>query len=360
MMREIIEPMINKLLGMYEDVLHPSRFDCLKSIMAGIVTTGSVQISKIARTFSGPAQLESVCSRIRRFLEDEEFDSVEVARNIAKILGLTRISRWTLVVDRTNWKLGDTHNNLLVLGVIHKKSFIPLIFNNLGDTRKSGNSSTADRQCIMDTFREAFPDQKIKSLIGDREFIGWRWVAYLNKEKIPYILRIKENWDVIFDEDNKRTIPIKDYISSTVNDKRVQRIDNLSLGSEGKITTSLTVFPTKTRDGERNTGIVMHSPGIKNAHLEYRKRWSIEVAFKHMKTGGLNLEDSHIKNRDRFKTLMHIIFMTIAWIFKFERFKHAIKLKPNRINGLSVFRVGFEKLIRFIMCQKKQTLKGPY
>jgi hypothetical protein len=38
---------------------------------------------------------------------------------------------------------------------------------------------------------------KIAALMGDREFIGDVWMAFLHREKIPFILRLRENQYVL-------------------------------------------------------------------------------------------------------------------------------------------------------------------
>jgi hypothetical protein len=38
---------------------------------------------------------------------------------------------------------------------------------------------------------------KIAALMGDREFIGDAWMAYLQRENIPFILRLRENQHVL-------------------------------------------------------------------------------------------------------------------------------------------------------------------
>lgn len=338
--------------------MHPSRFNCLTQTIQGIIQAGSPQIPKIARFFSGPAQPDSVVTRIERLLDDDNFDPIHTARSIAEMLNLSQISKWSLVIDRTNWKYGQKHNNLLVLGVIYKKSFVPLLVDNLGDENKSGNSNLENRKCILEKFRQAFPNQKIKYLVGDREFIGKHWIKYLNDKNIPYVLRIKENWDVFYDESNMRTIPIKNFIKDKMDGKSVQCIKDIKLGAKGEVMTNLTVFPVKNRDGEKDVGIVMHSSCIKNAHLEYKKRWAIESAFKHMKTGGLNLEDSHLRKENRLQAMLQIIFLAISWIFLSARIFSSIDTKQNSINGLSHFRCGLEKLIRNIISRNFHSSNG--
>jgi hypothetical protein len=38
---------------------------------------------------------------------------------------------------------------------------------------------------------------KIAALMDDREFIGDTWMAFLRREKIPFILRLRENQHVL-------------------------------------------------------------------------------------------------------------------------------------------------------------------
>src|SRR4249920_3674523 len=61
----------------------------------------------------------------------------------------------------------------------------------------AGNSSTSERSELLDRLHAAFPNMKIAALMGDREFIGDAWMAFLHREKIPFILRLRENQHVL-------------------------------------------------------------------------------------------------------------------------------------------------------------------
>ena len=61
----------------------------------------------------------------------------------------------------------------------------------------AGNSHTSERTELLDRLRAAFPDLKIAALMGDREFIGDAWMAYLQRGNIPFILRLRENQHVL-------------------------------------------------------------------------------------------------------------------------------------------------------------------
>jgi hypothetical protein len=92
-------------------------------------------------------------------------------------------------MDRTNWKFGKTEMNVLVLSVTVNRVCVPLFWTLLG---KAGNSNTAERIDLMQRFIATFSDQNVASFAGDREFIGNRWIAWLQQHDIPHVLRLRE------------------------------------------------------------------------------------------------------------------------------------------------------------------------
>ena len=96
--------------------------------------------------------------------------------------------------DRTNWDFGKTTINVLMISVTWNGMGIPLLWMLLPT---AGNSHTSERTELFDRLRAAFPDMKITALMGDREFIGDAWMAYLQRENIPFILRPRENQHVL-------------------------------------------------------------------------------------------------------------------------------------------------------------------
>ena len=45
----------------------------------------------------------------------------------------------------------------------------------------------------MDRFVRPFGPDQIAMLLADREFVGSKWLKYLNKSNIPFAIRLKDN-----------------------------------------------------------------------------------------------------------------------------------------------------------------------
>lgn len=112
---------------------------------------------------------------------------------IVAVLGLDKAGPWDLALDRTNWKLGQTHINILMLGVVWRGVCVPLFWTLLP---KAGNSKTDERIALLKKLREVFADQPLGSLMGDREFIGGAWMDWLKNAGISFVLRLREDQNI--------------------------------------------------------------------------------------------------------------------------------------------------------------------
>lgn len=100
-----------------------------------------------------------------------------------------------LVMDRTNWKFGNRHINVLVLGFLfHNNSvFIPLVWVDLGEKRKRGNSNYQDRKSLIDKFLNLVGHNASRFvLMADREFLGTDFWAYLKDKGLHFVIRIRQ------------------------------------------------------------------------------------------------------------------------------------------------------------------------
>lgn len=182
--------MINELESNLKDTFgwHKSRIRCLIQIIVGLIAVRSVNMKELACAFVGNAELNSHYRRLQRFFAQIHFPRHALAQ---LLLGLfyRADEKVYLSMDRTNWKWGKANINLLVLSACYRGVAIPLYWTALD---KRGNSNTQERIDLINQFIEGFGKVRIAGLLGDREFVGNDWFAYLLDQQIPFDLRIKK------------------------------------------------------------------------------------------------------------------------------------------------------------------------
>jgi len=201
-----------------------------------------------------------------------------------------------LALDRSNWKFGKKDANYLVLSWrINKKISVPLMFAELD---KAGNSNTAERLDLLETFNEVFGFHRIKSLTCDREFIGEKWFKELNKNNVPYFIRVKENTLLPWGDDGP------------IHAKRLfQHLKGVQNRIVEKDMYAATVYFAGTPSETGELVIVMTNQDLKASQIlnKYRERWAIEELFRKLKTSGFHWENTHMKQSARLVSLLIIL-----------------------------------------------------
>ena len=249
-------------------------------------------------------------------------DEGSVARLIVHLMGLSG-KPWHLALDRTNWKFGRCHINILMLGVIHDKVCIPLFWVLLD---KAGNSNARERTDLLSRLTKVFPNQPIATLSGDREFIGEAWLHWLYKRGLPFVLRLKENMFIW----NEGYVPVKLSAHARHLRKRQNRIlkGTWYLGRDPeKRTTPIKIAMMRLKTGEMLI-VAASRIRIKTARPIYRNRWGIETLFSALKTRGLGLEDTHMTDPHKLATLMSV--MAIAFCLAYKAGLWVARIKPPR------------------------------
>ena len=111
--------------------------------------------------------------------------------------------KYTLILDRTNWKLGTTDINFLVLSLAWYGISIPVYWVNLA---RAGNSNTIERMQILSKFIKLFGIDKIEIFLADREFIGDNWLHWLDYYGVKFVIKIKVNSKIYYNKKYKRAI----------------------------------------------------------------------------------------------------------------------------------------------------------
>lgn len=295
----------------------------------------TVGYEKLASAFDSPASSDSSLRRIQRFMAEYVLDTDLIARLIFKLL--PHKPPYRLALDRTHWKFGSLDINVLVIAIVYQGIAFPLLYNLLP---KPGNSNTLERIKLIDRFIGLFGLQSIDCLTADREFVGSRWIKYLNKNKIRYYIRIRENFKVVQPRNGKcvkaqwlfSNLPMN---TCRVNCRIVLVNNQLCYLSGSKI---------KDKSGKQQLQIIASFNKPECALEIYKDRWQIETAFKAMKTSGFNIEDTHLTDIERIEKLLALVIVAFSWAYVvgdyLNHYIKPIKLKKHGKRARSIFKHG--------------------
>lgn len=217
------------------------------------------------------------------------------------IFSFFNIKEIELVMDRTNWKLGEHNTNYLVLSILYNGISIPLYWLMLNN--KGGASNSNDRIDLISWFITNFPEYKIKNLSADREFPSIAFLSWLITNKVPFIMRTKSSISV--SSQNKK-LSLKKCYALYMRDK-----DKLIKKKFRKIY-NLDLYLSILKNERGELIYLISSQFIKDPFLEYKKRWHIEVMFSNYKIKGFNIESTKITDLKRLSTLF--MFITISYV----------------------------------------------
>jgi hypothetical protein len=83
---------------------------------------------------------------------------------------------------------------LLVIGLLYRDIFIPLVWKYL---EEKGNSNSKERLDLITKLQCWWKSSGVKMpqlyIAGDREFIGYHWLRGLEKREIKFVMRIRAN-----------------------------------------------------------------------------------------------------------------------------------------------------------------------
>ncbi len=309
--------------------LHRSRLEFLSLLMIAVVQAKTVNLASLVGMMEGKAQVDSFYRRAQRFFQGLRLADELVLKHALK---LHPQKRYSLCLDRTNWKFGKLDINILTLAYAHEGVAIPLLWCLLP---KTGNSNTQERSALLERLLKGLPVDRLEVLLADREFIGGEWFAYLCEQNLPFVIRVRKDalsdgWFGLFGF--FQHLPLGEHKVL----KQRYCIFGVELGVAG----------ARLTDGEYVIVVTNGSP--KQALVKYAKRWQIECLFKALKSSGFDLEATHLKHLDRINTLLVVVSLAFLWALKVGEFVHC-QLKPVPIKShgrrqKSLFRTGLDYL----------------
>jgi hypothetical protein len=324
----------NKLMKILNAELkwNKRRIECFVEILLAIMVVRTINLPIIANQIVNRTKLKNRYRRLQRFFSGCNIDYDQVAKFIFKLFCFDN-KKVYLLMDRTNWKWGKIHINILFLSIVYRGIGIPIYWLMLN---KGGNSNTRERASLIQRFVKVFGKESIAGLLADREFIGKRWFGWLISEKIPFYIRIRNDADTT--NKNGKGIEaawlfyaLKSGEQLTIGKKKIFDCD---------------VFLSGGRAPNGDLMIIASNIECGNAVETYLLRWQIEVLFQCLKSRGFRFEDTHITNRNKIKKLIVLLVIGFCWAHIVGEWRHsnecAIKLKKHGRKAISYFRYGLD------------------
>ncbi len=124
---------ISELQNILQDYFpwNKARVACLCKFIFAIIVAQTVNLVSIANVFSGNAKPDSHYKRLQRFIRWLPLFEAKAQKMLKDIL-LSLLGRKDfpvrLAMDRTNWKFGKVHINILVIGLLYHGAQYRTIF----------------------------------------------------------------------------------------------------------------------------------------------------------------------------------------------------------------------------------------
>ena len=163
----------------------------IKSLSLFISVLCKVQVvcfEKLAYGFENNCDSASSLRRTERFMADYSLDKDLIARLIFALL--PHDPPYSIAIDRTNWKFGQTDINILVLAIVYKGVAFPVLFKLMP---KRGNSHTKERIQIVNHYIRLFGKQTIQYLVADRILNNGRMSKSFFKYGLSFIASVLLN-----------------------------------------------------------------------------------------------------------------------------------------------------------------------
>ncbi len=315
---------------------HKSRLNCLVQILQALFAVRTVNLTQIAAAFKTSVKEESSYRRVCRFFTGFSFDISSIVLLVLRLFPLG--DKYTLILDRTNWKWGKSPINILVLSVAYLGISIPIFWAVLD---LEGSSCLEDRVAILKRAIQQLGAEKIEVLLADREFIGTEWFEFLIVNKIPFIIRIKQNSHL----KTKEGLTIQaGMLRNYLGRKKVVNYPIILWGH------SLYVSVERRR-GAKEQMIVVSNIEFENPLMLYRRRWEIETLFGCLKSRGFRMEDTHMIDADKIEKLLFVLVIGFCWAYRtgdINAREGPIEVKAHGRKARSLFRDGLNRIRRAI------------
>jgi hypothetical protein len=330
-MKKFFTSEVSYLFKTYKIVAHKSRQTCLYLAILGIIKSRKVQLPSIADAIKSEGdtiEIKSIIHRLEDFFREADFDYESLALLLIFCLGKGKLR---LCIDRTEWDFGKCQVNILMITASTGSKQVALYWELLDN--KSGNSNAKDRIDVLKKVIDLIGTERIGIVIGDREFIGHKWLKYLKDKGIYFCMRVPKHHLIERFDGRKQNI------------EEIATVQPLCLKDCLVDGVWVHVY-LKKLDTDDYLFLIGTIKEPKHLGQVYRKRWTIEVLFQSFKSRGFDLESTHMKALDKLKKLVGLVSIAFAFCISLGVYKHEkvqkIKIKKHGYKEKSFCRVGID------------------
>lgn len=283
--------------------------------------------------------------RLIRIFDNYAFSSLWLEL-LKYVFGLFRLQSEYLLLDGTSWKHGQRWYHYLTLCVVYRGAAIPIYWLDLA---KHGTSNFKERRKLLKKAMKHF-NLENKTLIADREYIGIKWIKFLQANQIDFLIRLRhKTYKAAIDQAQGKSYEA--LKGKVLRSKKPTKALGKHFEMEGLKLFFVVAKSPKAKPKEPLIFLITNLQDRRPAQVAtiYLIRWKIEHCFKHMKSNGFQLEALNLKGKSRTKLLMAIAVFAYALSIheglKTYR-KVPIKTYPDGSSAKaeSIFRVGINKI----------------
>ncbi|MFC4427355.1 IS4 family transposase [Deinococcus navajonensis] len=304
------------------------RLEVLAALILAMIQARSVVLFTLKTHVQLSDSLETRYQRLRRFVRFASPDHL-FARFALSFLPAGELH---LILDRTNWKLGEQDVSILLLSDVWDGFSLPLMWELLPH---GGSSSQQVREALLTRFLQCCPERRIGGLSADREFIGKSWFTFLDGHGIAPYIRLPATATL-----GKGNVPVWACFKK------------LQPGEIGRWHCRMVVYGVSLRlcATKNAAGEVLYLAYLSHASVNlrrYAQRWQAENLHAALKTRGFNLEDTGLTQAERVSTLLTCVSAAFIWACVTGQFlaaRQPMKRKKHGHRAVSVFRLGLDHL----------------
>ena len=327
-----------------------ARIKLISMFILSLVKVQTVNFNRLSNSFDSNSKSDSSLRRIQRFFASYVFDIDLISKILYNLI--PKEAKHGLTMDRTNWKIGETNINILVIGIIYEGLAFPVLFTMMP---KFGNSNCIERIAIMEKYDKLFGFETIDYLVADREFIGEKWLEYLNRNHIKYHIRIRDNFKV-FKNRNGKSLRAEWFFTAL---KLVEFAHHPKIVYINNVACYLSASVIKSKTGKPEFQFLISFNNPSKSKECYKKRWQIETMFKALKSSGFNIEKTHLQDIERIEKLVSLVFIAFVWCYKvgihIDMNEQKIKIKKHGYRAKSLFKYGLDYISNVLLNPQNQS-----